>query len=81
MKHPFNTLSDFTDENSVKKMDRTAVLHNMSDMLKLQFNMDYLEWLFDQCREDTLLERCQKFSSENKFLLKTFQAAVSPGMF
>lgn len=81
MKHPFNTLSDFTDEKSVKKMDRTAALHKMSDMLKLQYNMDYLVWLFDQCSEHTLLERCQKFSSENTFVLKTFQAAVSPGMF
>lgn len=39
-------------QTSVKKMDRTAVLNKMSDMLKLQFNMDYLEWLFDQYRKD-----------------------------
>ena len=78
MKHLFNNLSDFADEKSVRKMDRNAVLNKMSGIRKLQFNMCYLEWPIDQCREDTLLERSQKVSST--FLLTTFQAAVSPAL-
>ena len=67
------------DEKSVRKMDRSAVLNEMTDMLKLQYNMDYLERIFDKCGEDSLLDKSRKITSGNIFQLKTFQATVAPG--
>ena len=69
------------DRKSVRKMDRSAVLNEMTDMLELQYNMDYLERILDKCGEDNLLDKCRKISSGNIFQLKTFQATVSPGKF
>lgn len=77
----FKYFSVFMDKKSVRKMDKSTVLKKMSDMLMLQYNMEYLEWIFDRYGEDNLLDRCIKFSSMNKFMLKEFQAAVTPGKF
>nr|XP_022332998.1 uncharacterized protein LOC111130340 isoform X2 [Crassostrea virginica] len=72
-------LQDFMDGKSVRKMDRSAVLNEMTDMLKLQYNMDYLERILDKCGEDSLLDKIKKITSGNIFQLKTFQATVAPG--
>nr|XP_022334764.1 uncharacterized protein LOC111131490 isoform X2 [Crassostrea virginica] len=72
-------LQDFMDGKSVRKMDRSAVLNEMTDMLKLQYNMDYLERILDKCGEDSLLDKIRKITSGNIFQLKTFQATVAPG--
>ena len=69
------------DENSVRNMNRTTLLNKMTDTLKLQYNMGYLEWIFDKCGEEQLLDRYLKFASGNTFMLKPFQAAVAPGKF
>lgn len=69
------------DGKSVRKMDRSAVLNEMTDMLELQYNMDYLERILDKCGEDSLLDKSRKITSGNIFKLKTFQATVAPGKF
>mmetsp|Transcript_40994 Transcript_40994/g.65943 ORF Transcript_40994/g.65943 Transcript_40994/m.65943 type:complete len:496 (-) Transcript_40994:652-2139(-) len=72
-------VQDFMDENSVRNMNRTTLLNKMTDTLKLQYNMGYLEWILDKCGEEQLLDRYLKFASGNTFMLKPFQAAVAPG--
>lgn len=46
------------DEKSVKLMDTTKMLSEMLDLFKLQFNFSFLEWIFQKCGENDLVEKC-----------------------
>lgn len=63
---------DFVDPECVKEMKTTKMLTGLSDMLKLQYNMGFLEWIFDKCEEPKLIKECQDFSAKNQFQLECF---------
>lgn len=71
-------LQEFMDEKSVKLMDTTKMLSEMLDLFKLQFNFSFLEWIFQKCGENDLVEKCQSFSSEKQFQLESFRTKIIP---
>nr|XP_034326955.1 uncharacterized protein LOC105349046 isoform X4 [Crassostrea gigas] len=65
-------LCEFVDHKRVEKMNPTKMLNELSDMLKLQYNMSFLEWIFDKCGKPKLVKDCQQYSAENQFQLECF---------
>lgn len=68
-------LKDFMDPESVVKMNTTRMLSELSELFKLQYNMSFLEWIFEKCGEHDLVEKCQKFSTGNHFQLECFNTS------
>lgn len=66
------------DEKSVKLMDTTKMLSEMLDLFKLQYNLSFLEWIFQKCGENDLVEKCQNFSSKKQFQLESFRTKIIP---
>lgn len=64
---------DLMDQECVRKMNTTRLLNELSDTFKLQYNMSFLEWIFEKCGDHQLVEKCQKFSSGYKINLECFQ--------
>lgn len=54
------------------------ILYKMSELLKLEYNTTFLEWIFDKCKERDLVKKCQQFSAENQFQFKCFDTKVTP---
>lgn len=73
-----NILQDLMDQESVKKMNTTRLLNELSDTFKLQYNMNFLEWIFEKCKDHQLVEKCQKFSDGHIFNLECFQTNLLP---
>lgn len=71
-------LKDFMDPESVVKMNPTRMLSELSELFKLQYNMSFLEWIFEKCGEHDLVEKCQKFSAGNHFQLECFNTSFIP---
>lgn len=71
-------LKDFMDPESVVKMNTTRMLSELSELFKLQYNMSFLEWIFEKCGEHDLVEKCQKFSTGNHFQLECFNTSFIP---
>lgn len=71
-------LKDFMDHESVVKMNTTMMLSELSELFKLQYNMSFLEWIFEKCGELDLVEKCQKFSAGNHFQLECFNTSFIP---
>lgn len=69
---------DFMDHESVVKMNTTMMLSDLSELFKLQYNMSFLEWIFEKCGEHDLVEKCQKFSAGNHFQLECFNTSFIP---
>lgn len=69
---------DFMDPESVVKMNTTRMLSELSELFKLQYNMSFLEWIFEKCGEHDLVEKCQKFSTGNHFQLECFNTSFIP---
>lgn len=61
------------DQECVLKMNKTRLLNELSDTFKLQYNMNFLEWIFEKCIDHQLVEKCQKFSYGHNFNLECFQ--------
>lgn len=66
------------DEKSVKLMDTTKMLSEMLDLFKLQYNFSFLEWIFQKCGENDLVDKCQSFSSEKQFQLESSRTKIIP---
>lgn len=66
---------DFMDHESVVKMNTTMMLSELSELFKLQYNMSFLEWIFEK---HDLVEKCQKFSARNHFQLECFNTSFIP---
>lgn len=66
------------DHKNVEKMDRTKMLNELSAMLKLEYNMGFLEWMFDKCGEPKLVRECEDFSAKNQFQLECFNTNITP---
>lgn len=71
-------LKGFMDHESVEKMNTTKMLSELSVLFKLQYNMSFLEWIFEKCEEHGLVEKCQKFSAGNHFQLECFKTSFIP---
>lgn len=69
---------DFMDHERVKKMNPSEMLNVLSDMFKPQYNMGFLEWMFDKCGEPKLVKECQDFSLKNPFQLECFSTNFTP---
>ncbi|XP_052702119.1 uncharacterized protein LOC128178800 isoform X2 [Crassostrea angulata] len=69
-------LNDFLDPEYVKEIKTTEMLTGLSDKLKLQYNMCFLEWIFDICGEPKLVKECQDLSA--KFQLECFEIDIIP---
>lgn len=69
---------DFMDPKSVVKMNTTRMLSELSELFKLQYNMSFLEWIFEKCGEHDLVEKCQKFSAGSHFQLECFNTSFIP---
>ncbi|XP_065944413.1 uncharacterized protein [Magallana gigas] len=69
-------LQDLMDQECVWKMNTTRLLKKLSDTFKLQYNMIFLEWIFEKCEDHQLVEQCQKFSAGHIFNLECFQTNV-----
>lgn len=67
---------DLMDQECVWKMNTTRLLKKLSDTFKLQYNMIFLEWIFEKCEDHQLVEQCQKFSAGHIFNLECFQTNV-----
>lgn len=67
---------DFVDKECVGKMNPTKLLTELSNMLKLQYNVGLLEWMFDKCGEAKLVNECQEFSAKNQ--LECFETNFTP---
>lgn len=67
------------DKESVGKMNPTKMFTELSNMLKLQYNVGLLEWMFDKCGEAKLVKECQEFSAKNQFQLECFETNFTPG--
>lgn len=66
------------DHNCFEQETGTRILFKMSELLKLEYNMTFLEWIFDKCKERDLVIKCQQFSADNQFQLKCFDTKVTP---
>lgn len=66
------------DHESVVKMNTTMMLSELSELFKLQYNMSFLEWIFEKCGELDLVKKCQKFSAGNHFQLECFNTSLIP---
>lgn len=66
------------DQECVQKMNTTRLLNELSDTFKLQYNMNFLEWIFEKCIDHQLVEKCQKFSDGHNFNLECFQTNLLP---
>lgn len=73
-----NILQDLMDQECVQKMNTTTLLNELSDTFKLQYNMNFLEWIFEKCKDHQLVEKCQKFSYGHIFNLECFQTNLIP---
>lgn len=71
-------LKDFMDPKSVVKMNTTRMLSELSELFKLQYNMSFLEWIFEKCGEHDLVEKCLKFSAGSHFQLECFNTSFIP---
>lgn len=69
---------EFVDHERVEKMNPTKMLNELSDMLKLQYNMSFLEWMFKKCGKPELVKDCQQYSAENQFQLECFYTNFTP---
>lgn len=72
---------DFLDHERVKKMNPNEMLNELSDMLKLQYNMGFLEWMFDKCEEPNLVTECQDFAAKNQCQLECFNTHFTPSKY
>lgn len=70
---------DIMDENSLKEMDSATVYFKMSDVLKLEFNMSFLAWIFAEKEEYRLAEECKSFSHWENIDLEPFKTRITPG--
>ncbi|XP_056021854.1 uncharacterized protein LOC125649231 isoform X2 [Ostrea edulis] len=71
-------LHDFIEKEMVKVMDTNAILEHLSKNFKLQYNMCFLQWMFNKCGAHYISESCRKFVSENQFQLLCFHANATP---
>lgn len=73
-----NIVLAIVDITCFEQETETRILFELSEQLKLEYNMAFLEWIFDKCKAMDLVEKCQQFSAENKFQLKCFHTKVTP---
>lgn len=66
------------DHKCLEQETGTRILLKMSELLKLEYNINFLEWIFEKCKEKDLVKKCQRFSAENKFQFKCFDTKVTP---
>lgn len=59
-------------------VDTTTMLNQLSNTLKLQYNMSFLEWIFDKCGEFDIVKKCKAFSEENQLKLECFDTNYTP---
>lgn len=71
-------LGNIVDNACFEQKTGIRILFEMSELLKLEYNMTFLEWIFDKCEARDLVEKCQQFSAENQFQLKCFDTKVTP---
>lgn len=71
-------LKEFVDHECVGRMKPTNMLNELSNMMKLQYNMSFLEWIFGKCGESKLVKECQEFSAEHQFQLECFNTKFTP---
>lgn len=70
-------LRDFMDQDFVG-VDTTTMLNQLSNTFKLQYNMSFLEWIFDKCGECDIVKKCKAFSDENQLKLECFDTNYTP---
>lgn len=66
------------DYECVGRMKPTKLLNELSNMMKLEYNMSFLEWIFDKCGESKLVKECQEFSAEHHNQLECFNTNFTP---
>lgn len=71
-------LSDLVDPECVGKLLPTKMLNELSSMIQLQYNVSFLEWVFDKCGESKLVKECREFFTENQFQLECFNTNFTP---
>lgn len=49
---------DFMDFKFVVKMNIIRMLSELLEFFKFQYNMSFLEWIFEKCGEYDLVEKC-----------------------
>lgn len=59
-------------------VDTTTMLNQLSNTLKLQYNMSFLEWIFDKCGKFDIVKKCKAFSEENQLKLECFDTHYTP---
>lgn len=69
---------DLMDQECVQKMNTARLLNELSDTLKLQYNINFLDWIFEKCKDHQLVEKCQKFADGHIFNLECFQTNLLP---
>lgn len=67
----------FMDQDFVG-VDTTTMLNQLSNTFKLQYNMNFLEWIFDKCGECDIVKKCKAFSEENQLKLECFDTNYTP---
>lgn len=72
------SFKEFVDHKRVEKMNPSIMLKELSEMFKLQYNMSFLEWIFDKCGKPKLVRDCQQYSAENQFQLECFNTNFTP---
>lgn len=70
-------LRGFMDQDFVG-VDTTTMLNQLSNTFKLQYNMNFLEWIFDKCGECDIVKKCKAFSEENQLKLECFDTNYTP---
>nr|XP_022334759.1 uncharacterized protein LOC111131489 isoform X3 [Crassostrea virginica] len=72
-------LLDFLDEKVVRKMNTYTILPETWNILKLQYNPGFLNWIFAECGEHALNAKYQKFLRENNYQLECFNIGENQG--
>lgn len=49
---------EFVDYECVEKMNLIKMLNELLDMLKFQYNMSFLEWMFKKCGKFEFVKDC-----------------------
>ncbi|XP_056021845.1 uncharacterized protein LOC125649228 isoform X2 [Ostrea edulis] len=72
-------LKDFIDENTLRKLDTSSLLRHLQANFKIEYNLYFLQWIFEKCSAHQLSEECFEFASKHRFPLLYFQSKPLSG--
>lgn len=71
-------LLSIMDLGCIEKLKTTRILFELSELLTFQYNIPFLELIFEECHEHYLVQKCKMFTAKNKFEFQEFQTNCIP---